>query len=358
MSGKARPSQIFFLVTFLVTLYIFYLMLKPFLVSVILAITLASLFYPSYRRLRQRLGGRSNLSALLMCFVVTFLIIIPLAILFMALANEVNSVYNTFRFEQTYLSGLLASSDSTLMHVFREWVSRYLDLEIRDLPTFLSSLVDRMALYLLDHYSAILGGVGTLLLNFLVIVFGMFFFFRDGNLLIGEIKQLIPLAPRYADMVFHKLKLVTHATFFGIFAAALVQGLIAGIVFLILGISSPILWGTATAVFSLIPVVGTATIWVPMAIYLMSTGSLVRGIILITVGGSLIGLVDNVLRPWIIEDRPGGMPLLLVFFAMAGGLLLFGPAGLVLGPLVAALLVTLVDIYKIEYRQGGEPAES
>ncbi len=358
MSGKARPSQIFFLITFLVTLYIFYLMLKPFLVSVVLAITLASLFYPNYQGLRQRLGGRSNLSALLMCVVVTFLIIIPLAVLFIALANEVNSVYNTLRFQQAYFSGLLIGSDNTLINIFREWVSRYLDLEIRDLSTVLSSLVDRMALYLLDHYSAILGGVGALLLNFLVIIFGMFFFFRDGSLVIGEIKQLIPLAPRYADMVFDKLKLVTRATFFGIFATALVQGLIAGVVFFVLGINSPILWGTASAVFSLIPLVGTATIWAPMAIYLMLTGSPIKGIILITLGGSLIGLVDNVLRPWIIEDRPGGMPLLLVFFALAGGLLLFGPAGLVLGPLVAALLVTLVDIYKIEYGDGGKSAEA
>ena len=116
-----------------------------------------------------------------------------------------------------------------------------------------------------------------------------------------------------------------------------------------MGVSNAILWGTATAIFSLVPVVGTATIWIPMSLYLVSTGAMMKGAILFVLGVTVIGLLDNLIRPLIIEGQSQGMHLLLVVFSLAGGLLLFGPSGVVLGPLVAALFVTFLEIYKIEF---------
>ena len=118
-----------------------------------------------------------------------------------------------------------------------------------------------------------------------------------------------------------------------------------------LGINNPTLWAAATALVSLIPVIGTATIWVPLSIYLILTGYLGKGIILLVLGSGVIGLVDNFVRPLIIEGKSEGMHLLLVFFSLAGGLILFGPSGLVLGPLVSALLVTFLDIYRAEFKE-------
>lgn len=215
----------------------------------------------------------------------------------------------------------------------------------------LSTLVDRGAKYLLDHYSAILGGLGSLIVKFFIMIFSMFFFFRDGERFVDELKKLVPLNPRYEDMVLAKLKEVTYATFYGVFATGISQGLCAAVIFYFLGIQNPILWGTATAVFSLIPVVGTAAVWVPMAVYLMISGAVVKGVVLLVLGGTVIGLVDNIVRPLIIEGKSAGMHLLLVFFSLLGGLMLFGPAGLIIGPLIAATLVTFLEIYKIEYEE-------
>ena len=181
-------------------------------------------------------------------------------------------------------------------------------------------------------------------------VFSMFFFFRDGEALVRELKKLIPLAPEHEDLVLKKLKDVTLATFFGIFATGICQGIVAGFIYFFLGVSNAILWGTTTAIFSLVPVVGTATVWIPMSLYLASTGEVMKGVILFVLGVTVIGLLDNFIRPLIIEAKSQEMHLLLVVFSLAGGLMLFGPSGVILGPLVAALFVTFLEIYKIEFQ--------
>jgi predicted PurR-regulated permease PerM len=348
-----KYAQLFFGLAFILVIIIFYKMMKPFLIAVILALTLVSLFYPNYRHLRNKLKGRAGLASLIMSSIITILIIIPSFIFFLALFDELNSAYDTVRAtldhqppqQQEYLR------ESPLLN--KAWVqlNHYLGVEGTSLHDTFSRVIDRIISYLLDHYSAILGGIGVFIFNFFIMVFSMFFFFRDGHRLLAELKRLVPLAPEYEEMLVEKLRQVIYATFFGIFATAVCQGVAAGLVFLILGISNPVLWGTATAVFSLVPVVGTAIVWVPMALYLILTGSVTKGVILLILGGLVIGLVDNLVRPIIIEGRSEGMHVLLVFFSLAGGLSMFGPPGLVLGPLVAALVVTFLQIYKIEFRE-------
>jgi predicted PurR-regulated permease PerM len=348
MSVSYKYSHIFFTLVFILIIVVFYKMMKPFLVVVILALTLVSLFYPNYRHLKGKLKGRAGLSSLIMCTIITFLIIIPSFIFFLALFDELNAAYNSFRStldhqppQEQYLS------DRPLLRKAWEQLNHYLGVNSSNLRDTFSRVGDRIIGYLLDNYSSILGSIGVFISNFFIMVFCMFFFFRDGHTLLEEMKRLVPLAPEYEEMVVEKLRQVIYATFFGIFATAACQGISAGIIFMILGINNPVLWGTATAIFSLVPVVGTAVV----GLYLIFTGSAVKGVILLTLGALVIGLVDNLVRPLIIEARSEGMHVLLVFFSLAGGLALFGPPGLVLGPLVAALVVTFLEIYKIEFRE-------
>lgn len=353
MAVKFSYSRIFFTLSFILVLYLFYRMLKPFLVAVILALTLVSLFYPNYLQLNRKLRGHSGLSSIIMCTIITILIIIPSVLFFIALFHEFNSAYQTFKHQLVTgeLKLNLPGQDNALLQEMWQRFGRYMGVGDMDLTRALSSLVDRFARFLLEHYSAILGGIGTFVSNFFVMIFSMFFFFRDGSHFLRELKALVPLEPRYEDMVVEKLKQVTFATFFGMIATGICQGIAAGLIFLALGIGSPVLWGTATAFFSLVPIVGTATVWVPLSVYLIVTGSAVRGIILLILGAAVIGMVDNLVRPLIIEGRSEGVHLLLVFFSLLGGFFLFGPAGLVLGPLVVALLVTFLTIYKIEFKE-------
>jgi len=350
MKSTRNYPRYFFLACLALVIYLFYRMLEPFMIPVILSVTVASLFYPAFTRLRARLGGRGGLSALIMCSVITLLIILPLILFAIAFFNEINDVYTEFRAwaEQGEVEWLTLQGDSLPAEGLRRIIG-YLGAEQMDLSTAISSTVSFIATFLLDHYSTILGGFGTVAAQFLIIIFSMFFFFRDGGKLLEEIKRLIPLAPRYEDMVLVKLRKVIYATFFGVFATAICQGIVAGFLFLLLGISNPVLWGTATAICALVPVVGTAAIWVPMSIFLVTQGAVLKGVILLLLGGTVIGLLDNFIRPLIIDERSGGMHLLLVFFSLLGGLWMFGPPGLVIGPLVAALLVTLLEIYKTEF---------
>jgi len=321
-----RYSQLFFGLVFILIIVVFYKMMKPFLVAVILALTLVSLFYPNYRHLRNRLKGRAGLASLIMCTVITILIIIPSIVFFLALFDELNSAYDTVRatLEQQQPAQQEYLQERPILQKAWQQFNHYLGVDGGNIRVTFSRIVDLIISYLLEHYSAIIGGIGVFIFNFFMMIFSMFFFFRDGARLLEELKRLVPLAPEYEEMLVDKLRQVIYATFLGIFA---------------------------TAVCSLVPMVGTAVVWVPMAIYLMLTGSVAKGIILLVAGGLIIGLIDNFVRPLIVEGASEGMHVLLVFFSLAGGLALFGPPGLVLGPLVAALVVTFLQIYKIEFRE-------
>lgn len=351
MPGGLNYSKVFFSLAFVLVIYVFYRMLKPFLITVILAVTIVSIFHGNYLELNRRLKGRTNLSSALMCLIVTTLIIIPLLLFLIAMLNEFASAYEVFKVELT--AGTFGKDlywpENVFLNAIRDQFSRLLPLEGLNLTLVISSLLDRVAQYLLDHYASILGGIGAFFLKFSIMIFSMFFFFRDGEAFLREVKKLIPLAPEHKDLVLRKLREVTYATFFGIFATAFVQGIVAGFIFFLLGISNPILWGTTTAVFSVVPLLGTSTVWLPMSLYLILSGKVVKGVILLVLGGSIIAVVDNLVRPLIIEGKARGMHLLLVFFSLVGGLLLFGPSGLVLGPLLGALFLTFLEIYKIEY---------
>ena len=230
MQANFKYAKIFFILSFLLILYVFYRMLEPFLIAVILGVTLVSLFYPNYLDLNKRLKGHSNLSSLIMCTIITLLIILPLILFFLALFNEINSAYADFRQQlRTGQWGLkIPVPENTIVEMFGNRLVGYLGVEEMDLTLIASSIVDRVARYLLDHYSSILGGIGAVFFKFFIMVFSMFFFFRDGDLLLRELKSLIPMAPNYKDMVVNKLREVTYATFFGIFGTGICQGVAAG----------------------------------------------------------------------------------------------------------------------------------
>jgi predicted PurR-regulated permease PerM len=287
-----------------------------------------------------------------MCSIVTFLIIIPSLLFFLALFSELELVYDNLNLQlaRTEVSSQAPFANPIVSELW-ERVTRYLGVEGKTVKGALSWAADRVVRYLLDHYSVILGGIGVFLVNFFTMIFSMFFFFRDGDRLLEELRRLVPLAPEYQDRLVRKLREVIYATFFGVLATGACQGIAAGVVFFLLGISNPVLWGTTTAVVSVVPVIGTAVVWVPMSVYLILTGSVGKGVLLLVLGSGVIAVVDNVVRPLIIEGKSEGMHLLLVFFGLAGGLALFGPPGLILGPLVAALLVVFLDIFRSEFKE-------
>jgi len=183
----------------------------------------------------------------------------------------------------------------------------------------------------------------------------LFFFIRDGRELVARIRQAIPLSEAHKRRLFNKFTRVVRATVKGNIVVAVTQGALGGIIFAVLGISGALLWGVLMAFLSLLPAVGAALIWTPVAIYFLMSGAILQGVILTLYGVLVIGLVDNILRP-ILVGKDTKMPDYVVLISTLGGLALFGLNGFVIGPLVAALFISTWGLFTAPDETGAERA--
>ena len=345
-----KKEHIFLIFALFLTLLLFYLLyqiLSPFLEPILWAILMAMVLYPAYKKLHRVLKKRETLAAMLMTFLVVLVIILPLSLLLLSLTNEMTVAYHLVQ-EKVKSGDLQASWEKMMQNSTVEWILMKLgqktDLANLDPFDFLVKNLQRISNFLFSQSTKILIGLSGFVIGFFFTLLSLYYLFKDGNHLFLRLKGTIPIAPKQRDLLIERFGDMVRATIYGGLLIALVQGLIGGIAFWILGLHSPVLWGTAMAFFSFIPVGGTALIWAPASIILFIKGEVVRGVILIIIGVFGIAMVDNLLRPYFISSRTKIHPLLL-FFAVLGGIQAFGLVGLVVGPLVATLCLTLIEIY-------------
>jgi predicted PurR-regulated permease PerM len=213
-----------------------------------------------------------------------------------------------------------------------------------DAIDFLLKNLKQISTFLFNQSSKIFTGLSTFTVEFFFTLLSLYYLFKDGNRLFERLKEIAPIPSKERDLVILRFKQMIYATIYGGLVVALVQGTLGGVIFWILGISSPVLWGTVMAFLSFIPIGGTALVWLPAAFLLMALGALLKGIILLLLGVFVISMVDNFLRPKLVSSRTNIHPLLL-FFSVLGGVQAFGMIGLVAGPLVVTLCLTLIEIY-------------
>ena len=219
--------------------------------------TLVSLFYPNFLATKRLVRGRAAVASVIMCSIITILIIIPLVLLFIFLANELNEAYAAFVANQDQILELMEKPYPAILEPLVERVTSLLQQDSFNFREFLTSRLEDLARFLISRSSTVLGSVGWLLINFVVMVFSMFFLFRDGHLLLARLQGLLPLAAHYQDVLFGKLQNMVHATFLGIFVTGLCQGVLAALIFTILGIDKPVFWAAAVACVSIVPLFGT-----------------------------------------------------------------------------------------------------
>jgi predicted PurR-regulated permease PerM len=345
-----RKEYIFLIFIFFLALLSFYLLyqiLSPFLTSILWAILLAIVFYPLSIRLQRLLKKREVLCAMTMTVLVTLVILLPLGLLMGSLANEAVGVYHWV--EEMIKTGRLEAYLEQIKEIpILQWIWQRLS-QSRDIsqinPTdFLLKNLQQVSTFLFNQTSRVIKGLSTFMIGFFFTLLSLYYFFKDGEHLFKRLKDVIPLPPVEKDLLLQRFKDMVYATIYGGILIAIIQGILGGIIFWILGISSPILWGTAMAFLSFIPIGGTAFIWIPAVILLFFQGAFLKGIILLFLGVFGISMADNLLRPLFISARTKIHPLLL-FFAVLGGIQVFGLIGLVMGPLVATLCLTLIEIY-------------
>lgn len=339
-----RIEQKSFLTLLVLVTLAFGWILLPFWGALFWAVVLSVLFAPLQRRMALRFGGRGNLSALVTLSVCLLVAILPVILISLALVNEGTAIYQ--RIEKGELD-------------IGTYVERFKTL----LPDTLQRLLDRFGLGNFDALreriarGAMQGseflatkafdiGQNTFqfLVGFFVMLYLLYFFLRDGPELVRLVRTAVPLEDSLKRRLQIKFTRVVRATVKGNLVVAAVQGALGGLIFWLLGIGSPLLWGVLMAFLSLLPAVGCGLVWGPVALYLLASGEVTQGIVLIAFGVLVIGLVDNLLRP-VLVGKDTRMPDYLVLISTLGGLTLFGLNGFVIGPLIAALFIASWGLY-------------
>jgi predicted PurR-regulated permease PerM len=330
-----------------VIFYLLYRILSPFLTAVLWAILLAMLFYPLYRKLESALNGRAVLAALAISLLVVLVIILPCSLLLISLGNEAVSAYHDLQ-EITETGQLQAYFDEIVRRPSINWVwsmaNEYLSPTGVDPGGFLLKNLNQISTLLFNQTSTVLKGISAVIAGFFFTLLSLYYLFKDGDHLFKRFKEMIPVPSREKDLFIQRFKDMVFATIYGGILIAVIQGLLGGLAYWILGIHSPVLWGTAMAFLSFIPIGGTALVWAPTAAILFLKSHLLKGMILLLIGVFGISMVDNLVRPYFISSRTHIHPLLL-FFAVLGGIETFGLIGIVVGPLIASLCITLIEIY-------------
>lgn len=331
-----------FLVLLGIVSLLFVLVLRPFWSAIFWAVAITILFAPLHRYLLPRLAFRPNITALITLLICSVIVIIPVLTLLSAFIQEGSNLYTMIQAREIrpgeYIDRIVSAVPFVpgLMErtgVNTESIREYLSSS----AIGMSELVAQQAL-----------SIGRNTLNFTVklvlMLYLTFFLLRDGEKLVSLMQSAVPLSETRKGLLFNKFVEVTRATIKGNLLVALAQGALGGIIFWFLDIPGPVLWAVVMAFLSLIPAVGAALVWVPVAIYLYASGDWVSASILAAYGALIIGLADNVLRP-ILVGRDTKLPDYIVLFSTMGGIALIGINGFVIGPLIAALFLSFWNIF-------------
>ncbi|HTF66594.1 MAG TPA: AI-2E family transporter [Edaphobacter sp.] len=333
-----------FLLLLLAATLAFAWILQPFYGAVLWAIVGAVIFAPLNRELLRSMRGRSNLAASVTVLIIIAMVILPLVMIVVSLAQEASNLYAKVQSGE---------------YDFARYIQRVFDV----LPSWTIDLLDRFNLTNLTTVRETLAsglmkggqvlapqalsiGMNTFdsMIGLGIMLYLLFFLLRDGKALADRIKVTIPLRTDQKAALFSRFADVVRATVKGGILVAIAQGALGGLAFWFLGIHAPLLWAVLMAFLSLLPAIGAGLVWLPVAIYFLASGAVWQGISLITYGVLVIGLVDNILRPFLV-GKDTKLPDYVVLISTLGGIEVFGLNGFVIGPLIAAIFMVTWEIF-------------
>ena len=348
MNSK-RTTIIFLSVLLLIALGLTFVITRSFLEPFAFAIILAVVFYPMHERILQRNHRRPGSSALLSTLLLVLLFGVPSFIIAVLAANEA-LVAAHYLGRRSVEEGGFASLVMSLAKGPLSYVGRWVDLSKYDLNAMISANTQKVSVWLVGFGANVLSGIARFIIDALITFVVVFFLFRDGAQWAYRAGALLPLSREQVVRLYRNISDTIIANVYGILSVGVAQGTLLGVALRFLGMQSALLLGLATGFASIIPVVGSALVWVPVVIYLLLTGSIAKGLFLLVYCVVIVSTVDNILRPWIVGGRVELHPLVLLFFIF-GGVEAFGFLGLFLGPVVASVLVALFDILREELKE-------
>lgn len=315
--------------------------LKPFITPLVLAMAAATILSPLYRRMRARAPRWPSGVALGVVVGTVVSIVLPLSLVGWLIVGEASSLYRSFedgaaRLEvkqllmiaESAFSGVVPAADG-----LTEQISQYIDTYTKE-----------ALLWVISHASSVVSGLASFLLSLFVFLVALYYLLRDGERVVKRVVELSPLSDEDDEKIIKQLERAVRSVIQGNLTIALIQGTLTGIGFWICGVPNFVVWGTVAFMAALVPGVGTALVFVPAIFFLFVTGHFFEAMGLLAWGVAAVGLIDNMLGPKLI-GRGVGLHPLAVLLSVLGGLFLFGPIGLFLGPLAVSLLFALLSIY-------------
>jgi predicted PurR-regulated permease PerM len=334
----------FIALTFFVLLlgYLSYQVLKPFLVPIAWAIVLSVLFYPLYAFILKYVRLTSIAAIIVIC-IILLIIIGPLSYLSFVLVMEMRHLIEyAQRIDAETVKGLMQHPvvDGTFKRL-----TNIMDITKEELSKTIMDHARQLGRDLVEWFTKRVGDIVIGLLNFIFMVLTTFFLLRDGPGFVKKIRDYLPFLEEQKGKITKLIEDIVISTMYGGVVIAIIQGTLGGAAFALLGIPSPVTWGVVMAILAFIPLVGPFMIYLPAAAYLIITGAVVKGIILVLFGVLAISTIDNFLRPYFIENRTK-MSFIILFFSVLGGIKLFGLLGVIMGPLIVALFVSVIEIFR------------
>lgn len=335
-----------FLTLVVLTSAVFFWMVRGYLMPVFWAVVFAVLFRPVFQLTLRWTRGRNSISSLLTTLVVIVVIMVPLGLLVAAVTAQALDLYEGITLGTVDLQApvvFLEQSIPTLSGLLAEF-----GIDAARIHAFLESAVVTTSQFMATQALAVGQGLLRFTALFGLMLYFLFFFVRDWEKILSAIVRALPLGGNREQRLFAKFAEVSRATIKGSVVIAVVQGAIGGVLFAIVGLDAALFWGVMMAALSLLPIVGTALVWVPASIMLIAGGAVGKGLVLIIGGVLVIGLVDNVLRPILVGNETK-MPDYMVLLSTLGGLTMFGASGVIIGPFVAALFLVLWEMMAEEH---------
>jgi predicted PurR-regulated permease PerM len=340
--GSFYP-RVFALVTASLLGYALVSMALPFAGPILWALLLSSLLYPLHEALGRAIGGRPGLSALLLTLAGLLLILVPGALIAAAFARQAGELMATIQdlAERHHVAQLSDLTQIPVAERLIAWIASYAPITVDQVKVWLVQSGRTLLLTLMGASGAALASVLGAVLGLVLVLFLLFFFLRDGKELVRRAMRLVPMEEDRKDALLDHLSSVTRALVLGMLLTAAAQGALTGIGFALVGLPSPVVFGVLTGLASLIPLVGTAIVWLPAVIVLLAQGRTGAAIFLTVWSLGLVTSVDNVIKPLVVSGR-AGLPTFAVFLGLVGGLAAFGAIGMFLGPVIVALTIALL----------------
>jgi predicted PurR-regulated permease PerM len=333
--NKDSLQKYFFIVgLILISILVFFIFL-PFLPEIILAAIFAIALGPIHKTISKKLGGRNGISAFIVVLLFVCIIILPTLFLISQILNESKSLYSQLTDQTNFnYAKIITTAIEDPIQVFFPSFSF-------DIGEYFGSVTD----FIVGHLSDIVSSIFSIATSAVLVFISLFFFLRDGSKFKKTLVDLSPMNDEYDEHIFAKIKISVRSTIGGVIMVAMVQGLLAGIGMKLFGVPNAALWGSVSALASLVPGLGTAIVFVPAIAYMYITGNMAYAIGLLLWGVLIVGLVDNFLGPY-LYSRGVKIHQLIMLFAVIGGIALFGPVGFIFGPIIVSLFFALIEIYK------------